>query len=107
MNKLITNYLKEIREVNKKDIKDKDKFLQDMLVEISFFQHERLIHLLVTIFVGISTIMFFGLALLLNNIGIIILGAITMILFLFYIFHYYFLENSIQELYNRYNELKK
>lgn len=107
MKKMISNYLELCREINSDDIKNKEKFLNDMLVQIGFFQHERLIHLIVTVFVGISTILFFGLSLMLGNIGISILGGITLILFLFYIVHYYFLENSIQELYKHYNKLKK
>lgn len=107
MKKMISNYLELCREINRDDIKNKEKFLNDMLVQIGFFQHERLIHLIVTVFVGIATILFFGLSLMLENIGISILGGITLILFLFYIVYYYFLENSIQELYKHYNKLKK
>ena len=45
-------------------------------------------------------------------IGISILGfifgsLITLVLFLFYIFHYYFLENTTQELYKHYFSIRE
>ena len=51
MKKMIEEYLEEI----KKNKPSKE----DLLTHISFFQHERLIHLLVTIFTGIITILLF------------------------------------------------
>ena len=75
MKKQINNYLKYL-ENNKVDEKE-------LLVKISFYQHERLIHLIVTCLVAISAI-----------------------LFTFYIIHYYFLENSIQKMYIYYNKIK-
>ena len=80
---------------------------EDLLTNINFFQHERLIHLLVTIFVGIVTILFLGIGISNELISFLIIGLITLVLFIFYIFHYYFLENSTQKLYKIYNDLKK
>ena len=51
--------------------------------------------------------MFFGLAITNKSIEFIIVGLITLILFSFYIVHYYFLENSVQELYDLYDSLKE
>ena len=100
MKKKILNYMKELE--NSKSIDTKD-----LLVNIKLFQHERLIHLIVTVFVGIATILFFGIGLLTDNIFFIVLALITLILFAFYILHYYFLENSVQKLYDYYWENKK
>ena len=101
----LKEYLKYIRnlETNKKIDKEE---ISDLLTNIKFFQHERLIHLIVTVFVGISTILFFGIALENELISFIILALITLVLFIFYILHYYFLENSVQELYKHYWNLK-
>ena len=101
----LKEYLKYIRnlETNKKIDKEE---ISDLLTNIKFFQHERLIHLIVTVFVGISTILFFGIALENELISFIILALITLVLFVFYILHYYFLENSVQELYKHYWNLK-
>ena len=84
MKKTIEEYLEEI----KKNKPSKE----DLLTHISFFQHERLIHLLVTIFTGIITVLLF---------------LLMVCLFIPYIFHYYFLENKVQELYTIYDKQKK
>ena len=78
MKKKILNYMKELE--NSKSIDTKD-----LLVNIKLFQHERLIHLIVTVFVGIATILFFGIGLLTDNIFFLVLALITLILFAFYI----------------------
>ena len=53
-------YLKEIDTLlKKKEIKDLEKIKEEHLLQIQFFQHERFVHLLVTVFVGIVTILFF------------------------------------------------
>ena len=100
MKKKILNYMKELE--NSKSINTKD-----LLVNIKLFQHERLIHLIVTVFVGLATILFFGIGLLTDNLFFIVLALITLILFAFYILHYYFLENSVQKLYDYYWNNKK
>lgn len=107
MKSRMKKYLNEMRELDKKNKKLTKDELNDMLVHIQFYQHERLIHLLVTIFVGLGTIMFFGIAISSEMLSFVIVGMITLILFFFYIFHYYFLENSVQELYDLYDSLKE
>ncbi len=107
MKNKMKEYLNEMRDLDKKKKKLSKDELNDMLVHIKFYQHERLIHLLVTIFVGLGTIMFFGIAINDKSIEFILVGVITLILFAFYIVHYYFLENSVQELYDLYDSLKE
>ena len=108
MKKETKEYLEYIKEINKKEtIKDKDKILSDLLVQIGFIQHERFVHLIVTVFVGLSAILFIGLALEFELLGFVLLTMITIVLFAFYILHYYFLENSTQELYRIYNSIKE
>lgn len=99
MKKQINDYLKYL-ENNKVDKKE-------LLVKISFYQHERLIHLIVTCLVAISAILFTFMGLLLNNYLLLIVSIILFILFTFYILHYYFLENSIQKLYLYYDKIKQ
>ena len=99
MKKMIENYLDEI--------KNNKTSTEDLLTHISFFQHERLIHLLVTIFTGTITIIFFISNLFIENILLLILFILMMCLFIPYIFHYYFLENKVQELYKIYDKQKK
>ena len=103
MKKKLSEFIKEQEE--KKDYSKKE--IQDLLTWISFFQHERFIHLIVTFFTGIGTILFLLGALVLENIPLLILFLITFCLFVPYIFHYYFLENGVQSLYNIYENAKK
>ncbi len=100
MREALTNYLKELEKSDHIDEKE-------LLKNIEIFQHERLVHLIVTVFVGICTVLFFAMGLFAENILLIILAFITLILFAFYIFHYYFLENSVQKLYTYYWNKKK
>lgn len=102
----LKTYLEKIDNILKKDkIKDKEKTLKDHLIQIKFFQHERLIHLIVTVFVGTIAILFLLFGLFLNNILLFLLFALTFLLFIPYILHYYFLENGVQKLYHQYWDL--
>lgn len=99
----LKEYLNEIDELLKKDkIKDKEQILKNHLIQIKFFQHERLIHLIVTVFVGTMTILFLLFGLFLNNLMLFLLFLLTFLLFIPYILHYYFLENGVQKLYKQY-----
>jgi hypothetical protein len=74
---------------------------------IGFFQHERLIHLMVLILVAILTFASFGLYLITHFWLIIVVFALFSALLVPYIFHYYSLENGVQQLYDIYERLKK
>ena len=102
----LKDYIKELKEkIEKKKI---DKNLsEEVLTWIQFFQHERLVHLIVTFFTGIGAILFLLGALYFENIPLLLLFMITLCLFIPYIFHYYYLENGIQQLYDLYFEIKK
>ena len=97
----IDSYIKE------KNISDIDEIIETHLVKIKFFMHERLIHLLVTILFAIMTLM--TLFVLLNNsrIELMILLVLFVCLLVPYIYHYYYLENSVQYMYREYDELRK
>jgi len=79
----------------------------EILTQISFFQHERLVHLIVTFFTGISAILFLLGFLFLENIALFLLFLVTLLLFIPYIFHYYYLENGVQKLYDLYWSAKE
>ena len=82
---------------------DKKELAEKLLVRIGFYQHERLIHLIVSMSFGV----FFLLSLILafSNAYFLALSALLLILLVPYIAHYYFLENSTQELYKVYYSL--
>ena len=74
---------------------------------IIFFQHERLVHLIVTFFVGIAMVLFFIGFLITENILVFVLFILLLCLFIPYIFHYYYLENNVQKLYDYYLQNKR
>lgn len=106
MKKEITNYINYLEAELTNSSKTAD-FTNDILVKISFYQHERLIHLIITLFVGLMAFIFLICFLNFNELGFLLVFLLTLVLFLFYILHYYFLENSIQKLYTLYDKAKK
>ena len=78
--------------------------LEDMLIKINFFQHERLIHLIITLF---YVIMFLIFLILVSLSYIFIIPAFILLIFvIFYIIHYFRLENGVQTLYFLYDKIK-
>ena len=73
---------------------------------LSFLQHERLIHLLVTLFMGIAVLIFFCIAMLVGSFSPYLL-AITAVLFFAYLIHYFRLENRTQRWYTLSNIIYK
>jgi hypothetical protein len=74
-------------------------------LQIQWLQHERLIHLMVTLFTASMTLAFAALSIILQNLLMLLLFFITTILLLFYFVHYYRLENGVQRWYTLSNEL--
>jgi len=72
---------------------------------IQWIQHERMVHLLVTIFTGSCLLLSFYLFIELDTVIAGILCLILGILFTFYIFHYFRLENTTQKWYDIYRLL--
>lgn len=101
------NEIKEYKEYIKQQAADPDvdkkALAEQLLVRIGFYQHERLIHLIVTM----SFAIFFLLSLILVSINVyfLALSVLLLVLLVPYIAHYYFLENSTQELYKVYYSL--
>lgn len=107
MRKRVHNYMKYVEEILSKDIsgQEKETFISEFLIQLQFYQHERLIHLLVTITFAIIAVI----ALVANYIfeslllGLFDVGMLVMLLF--YIRHYFFLERSVQKMYTYYDRL--
>lgn len=104
MKEHISNIDNIIKEKNKKNI---DEVISDHLLKIQFFQHERLIHFLVTMLFALMFLMTFLYSLTNVSLGIVLLELLFMALLIPYIFHYYYLENSVQYMYKQYDELVK
>ena len=89
------------------ELKDPDALLSMHLQQIAFFQHERLIHLLVTLTFGVCALGM-GLVLCLAfSPAALLLFALLLCLLIPYIFHYYLLENGVQKMYRQYDALLK
>lgn len=100
MKQYLKEYIKEVDELLKNDVANQ-KYIDNHLIKIGFFQHERLIHLIVTVFYALFVIFFVFLSSI--NFLYIIPTFILIIFLIFYVLHYFFLENSVQYLYKQYD----
>ena len=112
MEKRIINYRKYVDEILKSGDVQWDEVLKEHLVQISFFQHERLIHLIVTVLFAVLEIMSILGTVILSalekgNIALAIMTVLLLVLLIPYIRHYYILENEVQKMYTQYDELLK
>lgn len=79
--------------------------MKDLLQQISFFQHERLIHLIVTVTFALLTMLAILGAMLAPGPALFALILLLLVLLVPYIRHYYILENGVQKLYQYYDRL--
>ncbi len=79
----------------------------DILTQIAFFQHERLIHLIVTVTFAILALMSLQFFILTGMFAVMMLFLLLMLLLVPYIRHYYILENGTQRLYELYDIIHK
>ena len=103
MREYLGDYVKEIdKKIKDKNITDKD--IENHLIKIKFFQHERLIHLLVTLFYGVFV--FLAVIISFKTWLFLIILYLALIVLIFYVRHYFFLENHVQYLYKQYDKMK-
>ena len=104
MKEYMKEYIKDI------DLKISKKYnftkedLAEHLLKIKLFQQERIIHLVITL-----TYVLFTLLILYLTKYIFLLFLIFFVLLIFdgfYIYHYFFLENSVQYMYKQYDKMK-
>lgn len=84
---------------------DWEQEIKKHLVQIAFFAHERLVHLIVMVLFALCTV---GCILYLNFTGELIILALTialLVLLIPYVMHYYLLENSVQKMYEQYDKM--
>lgn len=104
MKKYILEYMNKVRSFMDSDMKDADiekirEVLSEFEVKISYFQHERLIHLIVTVLFAILEVIAIALILIAPSLPALILSGLFLVLVIPYVMHYYFLENSVQRMY--------
>lgn len=88
-----------------KGIENLEKIKAEHLIQIGFFQHERLIHLIVTVLFAIIEFMSFFAFLVLGTPAVLALTVAILILLIPYIKHYYLLENEVQKMYGQYDRM--
>ena len=109
MEKKILEYEKYIAKETEGEVNsDRKAVLKELHSEMmKYFEYERLIHLIVTLFfsllaivtVAITAWMISSYGLMIEMIPLYLITLILVVLTAFYIRHYYFLENHIQGLY--------
>lgn len=109
MRKRILDYLNRINQLLGEAGANTDwnAILSEHLEQVRFFQHERLVHLIVTATFALVLMM---LMILFNNIEQVSILAVIFFVFvvvmlLAYLFHYYILETSVQKMYRQYDEI--
>ena len=103
MKKYLYDYIEEIDKLLNDNKKTTDDIIKNHLNKISFFQHERLIHLLVTLFYALVFIVFVALGFI--HYMFFIVTLIIMIFLICYVIHYFHLENGVQYLYKQYDKM--
>jgi hypothetical protein len=83
----------------------REKEGEKMYRQICIMQHERLIHLIVTVLFAIITFLVFFYALEAMSYSMVALLFALLLLLIPYIRHYYILENGVQKLYTYYDEI--
>lgn len=107
MTERIKEYLEYISGKLDADDKDTDwnKLRDEHLIRIEFYMHERLVHLIVMCLVALLMMMSVVTAIAAQYIYLMAVAGGLLILLVPYIMHYYFLENSVQKLYDIYDNI--
>lgn len=111
MEKRILNYRKFIDELLTKDNVDWEKAKTEHLTQVAFFQHERLIHLIVTVIFALLTMAAVCMSFLLMTMGAdgapgwLLVAGVFSVLLIPYVRHYYILENEVQKMYWQYDRM--
>ena len=89
-------------QVSQEILRDK---MEEHLNQIGFFQHERLIHLIVTVTFALLEMLAILLNVISDSLFSLLLPVVILILLVPYIRHYYILENEVQRMYVQYDRM--
>ena len=109
MRKKIKKELSELRalEFGQLSLRELQRMQSHLMATIGFFQHERLVHLIVTVAVAVMTVVMFGVMLISPSVSVCVLTVLLLFLLVPYLYHYYVLENGVQELYEWYERCEE
>ena len=109
--KRLCDYIAHIEEqsspekLSELDEKGIEALTRELLTQIQFFQHERLIHLIVTHMFALATMLILVALVYFKTISMLLLFVMLLVLLFPYIIHYYHLENGTQKLYTYYDRI--
>lgn len=90
---------------NDAGVVDWDAVLEEHLVQTAFFQHERLVHLLVTLAFALMDLGAALVTICTARLEAVALMLMFLVLLVPYVVHYYHLENETQKLYAQYDRM--
>ena len=103
MKKYMDNYIIDLEQkIEKKEVNQ--EVLEELLIKIEFFQKERIIHLMITLFYALFTVIF--VCHIKDSIMYFIFALFMMCFLIPYIIHYFRLETRVQYLYKIYDKIK-
>ena len=105
MKKYIKEYISEIDKKINNNHKFSSDEIDDFLFKMELFQKERIIHLVITLSYVFFTIIFLFITKYIF--AMFIIFFILLIFDSFYVYHYFFLENSVQYMYKQYDKIKQ
>lgn len=109
MKKRILAYVKKIDDLLADETEHSKKFWQKNaarhLEEMKYFEHERLVHLLVTLAFAIMTVFSVGVIVVSGAVYFAALTGLLLLLLIPYVNHYYLLENNVQKMHDQYVEM--
>jgi len=107
MTEYLKKYMKSINEriANYGSCEELEEIFSEHKDKIAFMQHERIVHFLVTMMFAVILSVFMTAVLFLEHPAMLVLATIIIVLLGFYIKHYYFLENTVQEMYRVYDRI--
>lgn len=107
MEKRLKNYIRFLKDRIPfiESSEERERVRTELLIQIGFFQHERLVHLIVTALFSLIFILLVITSFFIQQTPLYILLGLVLILLIPYIRFYYILENGVQRLYMLYDEL--
>ena len=107
MTEYLTNSMKYVQERLEKctGAEELGEIMAEHKDKIAFMQHERIVHFLVTMMFALILAIFIAVLVFTSNIPVLILVTMILVLLMFYIKHYYFLENTVQKMYRVYDDI--
>lgn len=105
--KYMDSLIEKLRQGEKVPDTELEALKKEHLTQISFFCHERLVHLLVTIAFALLEMLSLMLAVLSAEPFAMLLAAVVLLLLIPYLRHYYILENQVQNMYGQYDKLNE